>query len=393
MNIKNKKDCCGCTACISICKHHAVLIETDKFGFVFPKTDYTKCVKCGLCEKVCPIKIDLTNSEPISSNIAIALDKKEQLTSTSGGIASVLARFFISKLKGVVYGCTGEDCFNVRHIRIEHEDEISLLKGSKYVQSNMLDIYPRIKEDLQDKREVLFIGTPCQVAGLRCFLLKEYNNLYCVDFVCHGVPSQQLLNDAINGLKIDDSLKSVNFRYKDKKGKSQYCLQLINDKKQIVYTGKYGHDKYITGFLLGLFYRDSCYSCKFATSKRVSDITLGDFWDQDYTYSKIFKTRNGLSQLNINTTKGERLVNKIHHLIEKSPINIKKLLDHSPQLSKPMNKYKTFNLFFDNYQKQGFNMACAISLKDFFKYYRRKRVTKYLYRIPFVYKIIQQLKK
>lgn len=192
ITVRDKKDCCGCTACVSICHHNAIKMHCDEVGFTFPQVDVTKCVECGLCERVCPIQNDITLLQPKTSTVAVATDSQEQLTSTSGGLASAFARYIITELKGVVYGCTGFDCFHVRHIRVEREEELALLKGSKYVQSDTSGIYQQIKKDLNNGRYVLFIGTPCQVVALRRFLHNEYTMLYCIEFVCHGVPSQQI---------------------------------------------------------------------------------------------------------------------------------------------------------------------------------------------------------
>lgn len=213
--------CCGCTACVSVCGTHALQMEPDAYGFSYPRIDNDLCVGCGRCTRVCPTMAadaqrDLKLRQCMRSVVALASDPTELVTSTSGGMASVLARTFIRQLRGVVYGASAADPYHVRHVRIDCEDQVSQLKGSKYVQSDMEGIIPQIKMDLKDCRNVLFVGTPCQCAGVQLCFPNHGGRLWLVDFVCHGVPSQQMLNDAYKELGVD--VGSVAFRRKDAGG-------------------------------------------------------------------------------------------------------------------------------------------------------------------------------
>ena len=391
INIQKKENCCGCTSCESICSHDAIIMYKDQFGFVYPKIDLNKCVDCGLCEKVCPILNANDKHEPTESYVATAKDLNEQLTSTSGGIATVISRYIIKNLHGVVYGCTGIEAKHVKHIRVEKEEYLYLLKGSKYVQSDISGIYPKVKVDLNNAKVVLFIGTPCQNAGLKKFLRKEYVNLYCIDFICHGVPSQQMLNDATEELGYYSKQQQVVFRYK-KNHKSFYCLRLIENNK-ILYSNNYGKDIYISAFLNGLNYRESCYACKFATPQRVSDITLGDFWDKKKEYTHIDNHKNGLSQININTDKGRKIFDFIKTNVTYSDVCFDKLLAHSEQLHEPMPRHKKTEVFYNLYKPKQFIAAVKVSLSDFFSYYKRNVYMSYIYRIPGTYKLVQKFKK
>ena len=392
IDIKNKKDCCGCTACESICTHNAISMVVDRVGFVYPQVNETKCISCGLCSKVCPIINDVALREPINSFVAVSTDNEEQLSSTSGGLASTFARYIISEKQGIVYGCTGENCHHVRHIRIDKTADLYKLKGSKYVQSDISGIYNYVKKDLSDGKIVLFIGTPCQNAGLKSYLRRDYDNLYCVDFVCHGVPSQKMLSDHINTLKLKDKANTASFRYKEKGKKSRYLLTITNKYKSLLYRKGYRVDLYMSGFLLGLFYRDSCYSCKFATSKRVSDLTIGDYWDKAKEYNALINSNDGLSQMHINSEKGQKLINELSTKIASEPIELEKLLKHSLQLQEPMKRHEKHGLFMQLYPNEGFKKACKIAMASNYKAFRKQRVLDIIFLIPGVRRIYTKIK-
>ncbi len=208
--------CTGCSACYSACKAKAITMQKDKYGFEYPEIDPSICLDCGLCKKVCPNNKKLIKTQCISSYVCHAKEEQEQLTSTSGGVASVITRYIIKK-GGVVYGCSAQYNMDIKHIRINNENEIDKLKGSKYVQSHIGDIYKNVKNDLLNNKLTLFIGTPCQVAGLKSFLRKEYENLVTIDFVCHGVPSIQYLKDSIGKVNVTDLTPCFRYKFFEKK--------------------------------------------------------------------------------------------------------------------------------------------------------------------------------
>lgn len=189
--------CTGCAACFNACGKGAITMMEDACGYIHPRIDQYKCVDCNLCAKVCPVNAKVVLRYPKDCYAATVKDDDELASCASGGIATELSRYVICK-GGVVYGCTGKDIRNVRHIRIDKSEELDLLKGSKYVQSFIGGIYNNVKRDLHSGRLTLFVGTPCQVAGLLSFLRKDYSNLITADLVCHGTPSQKMLNDNID---------------------------------------------------------------------------------------------------------------------------------------------------------------------------------------------------
>lgn len=357
MDICIKDECTGCTACYNICPHSAISFREDDLGFLYPTIDEVRCIECGLCRKVCPNNSPVSRSKDQEAFVATAKSVDEQRTSTSGGLTSVLARHIIRR-GGVVYGCTGEDCTNIHHVRISSEEEIARIKGSKYVQSSLGLCFGAIKKDLQQGTTVLFVGTPCQCAGLRSYLQKEYDNFYVVDFVCHGVPSQKILTDAIKSNLKQGNLQGyeVKFRYREGKNEhSIYGLQLLKE-GSVKYQKNWPKNDYITGFLSGVYYRESCYRCKYASPERVSDITLGDFWDREHKKT-ISKDALGLSLVICNTTKGKDFLRKSENEIKYESEVLDALLKTNGQLNSPFPKPNIYEMFHELYYKYGYAKA------------------------------------
>lgn len=207
--------CNGCEACANICPHFAISMNPDKHGFLHPFIDEEKCVNCGLCKKACSIENSNANRNSVKVVYAAWNRNREvRLASSSGGIFTLLAEDVL-KSNGVVYGAALID-HSVQHIRINFPDDISKIRGSKYVQSHISNIYKQVENDLKSGKQVLFSGTPCQVQGLKNYLGKTYSNLVCVDVICHGVPSPMVFRDYLVCLeeKQDSRVCSLSFRYK-----------------------------------------------------------------------------------------------------------------------------------------------------------------------------------
>ena len=245
-----------------------------KFGHLYPHIDPSACIDCGLCQKKCPANHAITGIKPKVAYAAWSKDEEEYRSSTSGGTASVLAQYIISK-GGVVYGCAMLPDIDVRHIRIDGLEDISKLKGSKYVQSSITEIIPQLKSDVKEGKDTLFIGTPCQVAAIKSIYTKQPDNLYLVDLICHGVPSLGLLKKHVKKVSDYPHYDSIIFR------ESSYIIVVVVDGK-VVYRCPFNKPRYkdwfINTFFDGYTYRDSCYRCYYACSERISDITVGDFW-------------------------------------------------------------------------------------------------------------------
>lgn len=391
IEICKKQECVGCGACLSVCSKNAITMQPDSLGFLYPIIDQNKCVDCGLCAKSCFNNHKPACNEPLQTFIGYAADINEQISSTSGGIASVLTRSVLMN-GGVVYGCSGENARRVKHIRIESTEDIVKLKGSKYVQSYIGSTYKNVVDDLKADRKVLFIGTPCQVAGLKAYLKgKVFNHLFTVDFVCHGVPSQQILNDAI-GTELSGygDLRLVN-RVKIDGNESIYTLRLLKD-KEVAYDDVYPSKGYITGFLCGLYYRENCYQCKFSKRERVSDITLGDFWDRQNIVHGLTNKKNGLSMIMVNTILGKRLMSMCKLLIVCESWNYEDFIRRNGQLSHPINKHPQKKKFEEIYSTQGFEKAIDVALEETLKTIKRNlfrnKLKRFILKTPFIGKMI-----
>ena len=233
----------------------------------------------------------------------------------SGGAASVLSRYVIAQ-GGSVYGCCQKNYCEIKHVRVDKDKDVALLKGSKYVQSEIGLSYLEVKQDLLNNRLVLFIGTPCQVAGLKSFLRKEYPNLYTIDLVCHGVASQRMLRESVEAYgEMRDVEKEiyVNFRWKTESG-IRYGIQLWQvgkERNSILKSTRFPYDAYITAFMTGLSFRENCHHCVYAKSDRIGDLTIGDFWGLGAYQKTQIKAKDGVSLVLVNTDKGEQLLKNL----------------------------------------------------------------------------------
>lgn len=357
------EQCTGCSACLNICTHNAISMQKGTNGHLFPVIDDELCVKCKQCVNICPNNILPDFHTPISSYVATAQDSQESVTSTSAGIASAFSRYIVES-GGVVYGSCGDNCLKVQHIRISNSEEVEKLKGSKYVQSSIGETFHQLREDLKKGLTVLFIGTPCQVAGLYKFLKKGYENLYTIDLICHGVPSQQILNDALKAYLPDTNLEEIRLRFREKeKGKSLYGLFMEDKQGHSLYRSIYPDNEYITGFLCGMYYRESCYRCHYARPERISDITVGDYWDYEKKI-QLDNANGGLSMLIVNTPAGQHLLELSQARINSLPSNYSDFVRRNGQLDHPLKRYHHYDDFIKDYEEHGFLWASHNNLKE-----------------------------
>lgn len=308
IRIINKEDCCGCSACVSICPKTTINFIQDSEGFNYPHVDVDKCVECGLCEKTCPIiqrkSIDKTVANPLQYKAVRIKDKKILSESSSGGAFSILADI-IFDLNGCVCGVEYSEEGLPHHIIIDSKTELYKLRGSKYVQSNILGIFPAIKQRLLKGQYVLFSGTSCQVDGLKKYLRKDYANLLTVDLVCHSIPSPLIYKEYLIycSKKLKKEIVSIDMRYKKTYGWShrfsyRYCFKdgkSVIDSPFVVNWGRL--------FFSEMINRPSCGDCQYANLNRVSDFTIADFWDDDKKRTDIY-SKEGTSLLLVNTEKG-----------------------------------------------------------------------------------------
>lgn len=336
------EQCTGCAACMNRCPKKCIEMHEDSImGHLHPVIDHTKCVDCGACKKVCPVNSPLNLQKPLTAYAGWDKSESEYKSSTSGGAASAFARYVIRQ-GGVVYGCSMMPGIEVRHIRIDTEYDIRLLKGSKYVQSTIGDVYSKVREDLRQDRKVLFIGTPCQVAGVKSFIGERIaGNLYTVDLICRGTPSLAFLRRHIlkktKGVVPDE----IFFR----KGAYLLLLLLLGGKeiyRSSLFEQRY-QDIYYNAFFDGFSYRDSCNTCRYAQPNRVSDVTIGDFWGLDEDFP--LEHPHGCSVLLPTTEKGMVLIDGIRSEFNLFERSVDEAVNGNEQLRNPKKKNFRIKVF------------------------------------------------
>lgn len=328
--ICNKSKCNGCTACLNICPKFAISMKEDELGFKYPIIDDKKCIKCDLCKKICPVN---TSNFCESFNKTYACynkDEKVLKSSTSGGIFSLIANYILEQ-EGVVVGAKFEN-LELNHVIIDNKNDLRFLRGSKYIQSNLNEIFKRIKSHLKN-RKVLFVGTPCQVAGLKFYLKKDYENLYCIDLICHGVPSKKLLVKYIKELENNYNKKVINIDFRNKiTGWENYSVLVTFDDNTTM-SEEHSVNDYINLFVQDNFLRYSCFECNFKLGNKYSDITLGDFWGIKDVIPEMYNN-NGVSSLIINTEKGEKLFKLIKDKVIYKKCNLSDIIKNNYSLER-----------------------------------------------------------
>ena len=304
--ICSKKQCIGCLNCYNSCKFSAIKIVKDELDFLYPIIDGDNCKKCGLCKKVCPILSNSYNTQNNKCYACYNIEESIRLRSSSGGIFYLLAKFAIDN-GGIVYGAGFNKKHQLIHMSAKNLKDLKKLMGSKYVQSNLNNIFLEIKSNLDSNILVYFSGTPCQVSALKKYLGKDYLNLITQDFICHGVGSNKVLNMHLDKIMQEYNIKRINkidFRNKTT-GWKNFSFSL--NKK---YIKDLNSDIFMKTFLKNLCLRESCYHCSFKGNKRASDLTLGDFWQVENVIKNIDDDK-GVSCAIINTIKGEKIFSKI----------------------------------------------------------------------------------
>lgn len=309
IEVTDKSKCCGCTACASICPKQCITMQEDEEGFLYPVINKSLCIGCNLCQKVCPILNQEDERKSLSVYAAKSRDEKMRLASSSGGVFTLLAEKIIDR-GGVVFGARFNENWEVIHDCTETKEGLAAFRGSKYVQSCIGNCYSKAKQYIQDGRQVMFSGTPCQIAGLKRFLGKDYDNLLAVDIVCHGVPSPKAWRLYLRDIVSDKQwINSIRFRAKSNSWRNFRLIiegadsrlntnELVNEKGY--------ENKWIHAFLLNLTLRLSCHDCQSLRGKSGSDLTLGDYWGIEQ-FAADFDDDKGCSLVLVNTLKGEEI--------------------------------------------------------------------------------------
>ena len=375
VNITDKTKCCGCSACVQSCPVKCIDMKEDEQGFLYPVIDTAACIDCGLCEKVCPMLNPSASKEPLQVLAAKNRNEEQRLRSSSGGIFILLAEHIIEQ-GGVVFGARFNEKWEVEHCYAETIEGLEPLMRSKYVQSDIGNTYKEAERFLKEGRQVMFVGTSCQIAGLKRFLRKEYNNLLAVDFICHGVPSPGIWRKYLEEIKSSQSevagknsvlslsLKSVpvitgiNFREKQNGGYGwkKYGFEVRakspskGDKNTVLKSGIFYENVFMKGFLLNLYLRPSCYKCTAKNGASGSDLTIADFWGIQ-NYHPEFDDDKGVSLIFVHTDKGKNRVTNLSSQIDIIDSDKSEATASNPSYLREVHVPTKYSVFWRNYAK------------------------------------------
>ena len=356
--ISEKRDCCGCAACIQICPNQCISFKEDKHGFRYPEVNSSKCLDCKLCEKVCPVLNQRSPKAPIAVFAGINSDDEIRSKSSSGGVFTSLAEYVI-KSGGVVFGA-GFDCdWEVEHIYIETENDLHKLRGSKYLQSRIGNTFIKTREFLNQGRTVLFSGTSCQIAGLKRYLRKEYINLITVDVVCHGVPSPLVWREYLNFLLqrhesvLKEDIKTISFRDKVT-GWKNYSITMTAFDDNVMFHETHNKNLVMRLFLANLSLRPSCFKCPAKQGKSHSDITLADYWGIERFHPEIDDDK-GTSMLLVNTDKGMQYLRNLSLVLHETSYS--EALHGNPSIVESASENKHYNQFWRAFEIKGITVA------------------------------------
>ena len=382
---KNKKTCCGCSACASICPKGAIEMKPDEQGFIYPVVDSNLCVSCGACKKICVYQNENSLHEPVRAYAAVNKKQEQLAKSASGGVFAAVATYFLES-GGVVFGAALDfkNGQSIPHlIGIENIEQLKRIQGSKYVQSAVEETYKQARQQLNEGRKVLFSGTPCQIAGLYGYLKKDYGNLWTIDVICHGVPNAEFFNDYLSVEAKKRGGVPIGYSFRDKKRgwgmNARLDLRRPSGEEKSIYIPA-RLTSYNTLFLDGDIYRENCYECPYAHKERVADMTIGDFWGIEREHPELLKQdafdeRKGISCILANTEKGVELCEKIMDRIWLSESSYDKIARKNGQLSHPSVQSSRRKIIMGLYERAGYDGV----EKWFHKKYRKQIIVHSIY--------------
>lgn len=376
IKLYDKHDCCGCSACADKCPVKAISMKPDSEGFVYANVDESACIGCGACIKACPIKQFKKGTAEFSAVAAYSKDENIRHESTSGGIFTHLAKAIISN-GGVVIGAAFDENFGVRHIAVDNIDDLKKFRSSKYVQSNTQGIYKETKALLDNKKTVLFSGTPCQIRALKSFLGKDYENLITVDLFCHGAPSPKIWNKYLEFANANNEhIDSVSFRDKRISWENYSLTIKYKDHEKSAF---WKDDAFARGFGFSLFNRPACSTCRLKSFPRISDITLGDLWLIQQIFPDL-DDHKGISFVLLNNEKGKKLFDNIKSEIFFRDIPKEKLRLTYPVMGTPTKAHPNREAFFNRLDTVPFDELvfkyATVDKKREFKIKRNKVLSK-----------------
>ncbi len=327
-------ECCGCYACKEVCPTDAIRMIQDKEGFYYPNVNKEKCIHCGLCERVC---VKRENSQIVSYEAdypkvysAINKDEGARMASTSGGVFHVLSKYAIEQQEGIVVGVKFDRDMNAVSALASTMKDVKAFYGSKYVKSEIDGVYAKVREQLNTGKFVLYSGLPCECAGLKAYLRKDYDNLFLCEILCHAAPSPKVFKTYLKFLSIKYKSPITNVVFRDKRNGwlIHKCSMVIEfqDRKPLVVNSR--RNNYFRNFLLDNIGRPGCSKCSFVGRKRVGDITLGDFWGIHHIDEEMFDDK-GTSAIMVNTKKGGKILEEIKDSFYMKERDIKELFKYN----------------------------------------------------------------
>lgn len=349
LDIKNKEKCCGCTACENVCTHHAISMVEDSEGFLYPKVDATKCVDCGLCVRNCQFKADYERYQNYDSPIVYGGRQKNEIEvskSQTAGLAALIYEQFLSE-KGEAYGVILNSKNDVIFTCAKNQKESQQFRGSKYVQANIGNSFSQIKESLKNGNRVLFIGSPCQVAGLKSYIPNKFHEkLLTVDLICHSNTSPGLWRSYVQYLEEKYKSKIVKADFRNKRFGWHKCFEtyLFSNGKEVV-TRSYDYL-----YFANLSIRPSCTKCPYTNLRRIGDITIGDYWGWENNHTE-WNDNLGVNLILINSPKGSVFFKSIEDKLSLIQTNANDCLQ--PQLRNPVFRNPLSKSFFKDFNKRG----------------------------------------
>lgn len=358
--------CSACKACINICPKGAISMETNVLGYMYPKIDNRKCIECNLCQKTCPSLNKVSFNKPLKVFAAWSTSDNDRYSSASGGIATALYKAMVTK-KAFFSGVKFDSQFYAYQDLYNNLDELSDLKNSKYVYSDMRNIYNKIRKVLVNGSVVLFIGTPCQCAGVKNFIPESMQtNLFLVDLICHGMCPSEYLVEHIKSIENEKNTKAEHISFRDPDTYTYtYTFTLRNSKNKKFYQKKVLEDDvYQIGYHKKVIYNENCYNCIYARAERCTDMTIGDFSGLGNIEPVKYDIRN-VSCVLVNTTKGNRLVQFLQEenkaFFDERPVD--EALKFEQQLQRPSLPSVYRDKFLELYHSKGFEIAAKDALR------------------------------
>lgn len=382
INIIDKTECTGCAACTNICGHKAIQMTFDEKGHAYPIVNKDKCIDCGLCEQVCP----LLHSEQIPEDSSIckyplvyaAYNRDDEIRkrSTSGGIFSILANFVLQQ-KGIVFAVRFDKDWRVIHTSFESISELDAFRGSKYVQSEIFNTYQLVKSELKNNRWALFVGTPCQVAGLKSYLRKDYDKLLTCDFICMGISSPVIWSEYLDVYWKRNLIKNICFK---DKCKSWHKWNMLIEDNHGKHTCVGMDNPFFNCYLTHLIFRPSCFHCRFRHLRHVSDFTIADCWGIDKVYPE-FDDDKGCTTLMLQNEKAELTFNILKDNIQINRYSRSDVIKYNSHSVKQPTIDPLTEVFYKTYRDWGFKIAFKQIIKLRRKNALIKRIKKVMHRI------------